>query len=312
MEDVLMNRIALGTMLAERMKENDFTDHDRLVWLIKQINREMRGGRRVYLIHRGDGLQETERSVDNGLTTFWLGDKISKYVFMRVHDGASLDGMVSVKMHTTLDHGQAQVVINVWPVSETDGPLVGTLWMTEGFGHYGGRGNAPVFATERISVFLPFARFVGTLNGFCFGEVLFDGFGFDSQVILSNMMEMVAAKLGQNDPENALPLFVTPLGVARGRVKSEYFIHGKLPAAKPDGLSAGYFEVLRAIFHDGIKIVGCEAVKEILTRIGVVEEVQLRFIRRMNKMSDEGWFQMETYGNDTYYIPTPKLLVVLK
>jgi len=271
------------------------------------------GGRRVYIIYRGDGLVETERSVDIGLTTFWLGDKKEKYVFVRLHSGAHLEGMVSVKMYMTVENDLAKVVMDVWPVDETDKSLVGTIWMVEGFGQYSGWGVAPTFAAERLTVNFPFARFAGTLNGFCFGLVRFDEFDFfDSQVAVSNMMERIAAELGEGKPEKTLPLVITPFGAARGRVKSEYLVGGKLPEKKPFVLSSGYFEVLRAIYHDGIKIIGLESVKDILTKLEVSEEVQSKFIRRMNEMSDEGWFGVVMYGNDTYYVPAPELIVVLR
>jgi hypothetical protein len=313
MQALRQDQLDMAMALADWMKVNDFIDHDRLIWLIRQINRETHGGRRVYLIHRGESLLETERSVENGLTTFWLGDKTNKYVFMRVHDGASLDGMVSVKMHTTVDRGQVQVVMEVWPVSETDGPLVGTLWMEDCLGMYSGMGIAPTFSESRLTKDLAFTRFIGTLGGFSFGLVRFDEFGvFDSQITLGNITDMAVAVLDQDELKKSLPVVITPIGAAQGEVKAEYFVGGKLPTAKPDSLSAGYFEVLRALYFDGVKIISLEGVKGILTKIGVSEEIQVKFICRMNEMEDEGWFLTVGYENDTYYIPTPELLLVLK
>ena len=307
------DQLMVGMALADWMKERDFADQERLKWLLKQINRNTYGGKRVYVVYRGDGLVETETTLSTGLKTFWLGDKKERYVFVRLHCGAKLSGMVSVKMYTTVENNLTKIVMDVWPVDETDKPLVGTIWMVEGFGRYGGKGIAPTFAVERLTMEFSHTRFAGTLNGFCFGIVRYDDdFGFDGQVAISNMMHQIAAELGESEPENALPLVITPFGVARGMVKAEYFVDGKLPITKPDTLPTGFFEVLRAIYHDGIKIIESEAVKTILITLGVSEEIQSRFIERMNKMADGGWFQVVTYESKIYYIPTPKLLIVLK
>lgn len=304
------DQIALGMMMAEQMKINDFTAQARIRRFLKEANRH--GGRHIYVVHVGKWVVESEVSVGVGLKSFWLGDKSEKYVFVKLHDGVKLEGMVAIKMYATSQNNHLQIVMDVWPVSETDKIFAGTIWMSEGFGRCEGSGSVSLFSVDRMTLDYPPFRFTGTVNGFLFGFVGFHELGFDSRAVVGNMMEQLRAELGEGDPKESLPLVVTPFGVSRGEVKSEYFVGGKLPDAKPELFTDGQFEVLQVVFSDGIKIVTEKSVEKKLLRAGVDEVTADKVLARLQKMAEVCWFTEVNYAGDLYYIPSSALISALR
>ncbi len=302
-------QIVLGMALAEMMKVNSFVRYERLQRLMKELHRKSQ--RHTYIIHRGDGLIETDREINPGVIAYWLGDSSGKYVFVKEHDGVTLSGMVVVQMYTTIIDNVAKIVMEVWPVTANSEPLAGTIWMEEGFANCGGGGIAPVFSTDCMIRPFPFYQFAGSVGGFSFGMVLFDDIGFDSKFVLGNMFKMVAAQLS-GDPEKAKPQVITPLGVGYGEVKPEYPLTTKWLTRRPEGINDDQLKVLRFIFEKGVKIISQQEIYRFLTAENDMSSDEAKdVIEVVYAAVKAGWLMRVDYAQYFYYVPTPKLYAAL-
>lgn len=304
------NRLAMGMALAEQLKVNDFVKSQRLQKWMKMLQKK--GGKNTYIIYRGDTLIEFEKEFNPGLVAYWLGDKNGKYVFVREHDGVKLEGMASVQMYVTIMDGEAKIVMDVWPVSVESKPLLGTIWMADGFGSCTSWGVAPVFSPETLMTPLAITSFVGTVNGFCFGMVCFDDMGFDSQFVLSNMMERIAAELGEGDPEKALPLILTPFGAARGEVKSQYHLTDKKLRLRPTDMSNEQLYVIRCLFEDGALIISDVSARDFLmVKKNLTSDEAANALKVLKLAAEDGWLMEICYEDFIFYGPTPALYEAL-
>lgn len=302
------NNFLFLASLANQLKVNDFVVSDRLKALMKGL-----GGKHTYIIHQGDKLIETGRTVDVGLTTFWLGDKQNRYVFVKLHNGANLSGMVSVKMYLITENETSKIVMDVWPVIADDKPILGTIWMDDQLGQCFGVGSSVVFSSESFLRPYPFVQFMGTVNGFCFGMVFFDDQGIDSKLVISNPMKIVAEELGGGGMSiKTSPLVITPLGVGHEKVLTEYGLTSKWLASCPEEMEVILFRILGSLFENGTKIFSLSEIYRILT---VEKKMSPQEARAMIKILDgsikDGWLVVIDYALETYFVPMPKLYVAL-
>jgi hypothetical protein len=295
--------MALGKM----MTQNSFVDGiEEIKQTVDDLHYDDR--RKTFVLHMGKNLKRGQEVVNDGGTTFSVGDKSGNYVQI-INHGTNLSGMVSVYFDVLTRKVKriptAMIVLSVYPLEPNDEPPLGLLWMDD-FGYRFGPGVGVnlSWSVEQLQVPAPQLSASAHRNifkGFSFGMVMHD-FSEDSVQVLSNLPGI----------DLQPPTFLTPMGIGQKRFEDRYLIYHPGSLNKPEEMTSPRFSILETLFAYGICSFNEKHVRDSYLKIPRFDPDDVdRILQVLRKMAMDGWFYRPVYGESIYYVPTIKTMTCI-